>query len=381
MALRYLTAGESHGPALLGIMEGMPAGLHLSADVVNLELTRRQAGYGRGQRMRIERDEIEWLAGVRFGETLGSPIALMIRNRDFERWQQRMAPEGDVVGPAFTRPRPGHADLAGALKYGRGDARDILERASARETAMRVALGAIAKAFLGHFGIEIVSHVVALGDVTASPPAQIDRDAIDRSPVRCADPVAAEAMVAAIDAARLKGDTLGGVVEVQALGVPVGLGTHVHWDRKLDGRLGQAMLSVPAIKGLEIGAASWGAAHLGSQVHDEIFFRQGEGFTRSTNRAGGSEGGISNGAPVWVRAAMKPLSSLHRPLRSVDMDTKEEFLAQVERSDITAVPAAGVVLEAVMALVLTELFLEKFSGDALIDVEAAYHHYIGRISR
>ncbi len=377
--MRYLTAGESHGPALVGVLEGMPAGLHLSAEAVNRELLRRQGGYGRGQRMRIERDEIEWLAGVRFGETLGSPIALLIRNRDFARWQQRMASEGPETGPAFTRPRPGHADLAGALKYGRRDARDILERASARETAMRVALGAIAKALLRHFGIEIVSHVVALGGVTASPPATLDIEAIDRSPVRCADPLAEQAMMQAIDDARLKGDTLGGVVEVQALGVPVGLGAHVHWDRKLDGRLGQAMLSVPAIKGLEIGAASWAAGQPGSLVHDEIFYDAPEGFTRHSNRSGGSEGGISTGQPVWVRAAMKPLSSLHRPLRSVDMETKEEFLAQVERSDITAVPAAGVVLEAVMALVLAELFLEKFSGDALEDVEAAYRHYLGRI--
>ncbi len=377
--MRYLTAGESHGPALVGVLEGMPAGLHLSAEAVNRELLRRQGGYGRGQRMRIERDEIEWLAGVRFGETLGSPIALLIRNRDFARWQQRMASEGPETGPAFTRPRPGHADLAGALKYGRRDARDILERASARETAMRVALGAIAKALLRHFGIEIVSHVVALGGVTASPPATLDIEAIDRSPVRCGDPLAEQAMMQAIDDARLKGDTLGGVVEVQALGVPVGLGAHVHWDRKLDGRLGQAMLSVPAIKGLEIGAASWAAGQPGSLVHDEIFYDAPEGFTRHSNRSGGSEGGISTGQPVWVRAAMKPLSSLHRPLRSVDMETKEEFLAQVERSDITAVPAAGVVLEAVMALVLAELFLEKFSGDALEDVEAAYRHYLGRI--
>ncbi len=377
--MRYLTAGESHGPALIGVLEGMPAGLRLSAEDVNRELGRRQAGYGRGQRMRIEQDEIEWLSGVRFGETLGSPIAVMIRNKDFERWRERMAPEGPSAGAVFTRPRPGHADLAGALKYGRRDARDILERASARETAMRVALGAMTKALLRHFGIEIVSHVVALGDVTASPPAALDLEAIDRSPVRCADPEASAAMVAAIDEARIKGDTLGGVIEVLATGVPVGLGAHVHWDRKLDGRLGHAMLSVPAIKGLEIGAANWGAARPGSEVHDEIFYRDDLGFTRETNRAGGSEGGISNGQPIWVRAAMKPLSSLHRPLRSIDMESHEEFLAQVERSDITAVPAAGVVLEAVMALVLAELFLEKFSGDAILDVEAAYRHYLGRI--
>ena len=377
--MRYLTAGESHGPALVGILEGIPAGLRLAAADVNRDLKRRQAGYGRGQRMSIEHDEIEWLAGVRFGETLGSPIALMIRNRDFARWQERMAPEGPETGPIFTRPRPGHADLAGALKYDRRDARDILERASARETATRVALGAIAKAFLRHFGIEIISHVVALGDVTAPPPPSLDPEAIDASLVRCADPEASAAMVQAIDAARLKGDTLGGVVEVRAVGVPVGLGAHVHWDRKLDGRLGQAMLSVPAIKGLEIGAANWSAGVPGSQVHDEIVYTPEQGFTRPTNRAGGSEGGISNGEPIWVRAAMKPLSSLRRPLKSVDMATKEPFLAQVERSDITAVPAAGVVLEAVMALVLAELVLEKFGGDSLGDVDQAYRYFLGRV--
>jgi len=377
--VRYLTAGESHGPGLVGILEGMPAGLRVSSEAVHRELARRQGGYGRGQRMRIEHDEVEWLAGVRFGETLGSPIALLIRNRDFERWQERMAPQGPAAGPPFTRPRPGHADLAGALKYGRQDARDILERASARETAMRVALGALAKALLGEFDIGVASHVVALGGVEAGPVARIDPEAVDRSPVRCADQEAEARMIAAIDAAQLRGDTLGGVVEVRACGVPPGLGSHVQWDRRLDARLAEAVLSVPAIKGVEVGAAFWAAGAHGSDVHDEIFHTAGEGFTRRTNRAGGSEGGISNGEDVVVRAAMKPLSSLRRPLRSADLLTGEPGVAQVERSDITTVPAAGVVLEAVLALTLADLLLEKFGGDCLADLQAAYDHYLGRL--
>lgn len=376
--MRYLTAGESHGPALVGILEGMPAGLKVRTEDVNRDLARRQWGYGRGGRMKIERDEIEWLAGVRFGETLGSPIAMMIRNRDFDHWLDRMAAQGEPAGKPFTRPRPGHADLAGALKYGRTDARDILERASARETAMRVAIGAVAKAFLRHFGMEVLSHVVALGGVEAQP-HPIDPDAIDRSPVRCADPEAEKRMVEAIDEAQLRGDTLGGVVEGIVTGVPVGLGAHVHWDRKLDGRLGQALLSIPAIKGVEVGAAFWSAGQPGSAVHDEIAYDPKRGYYRPTNRAGGSEGGIANGESIVVRLAMKPLSSLRRPLKSIDMETKEPFNAQVERSDITAVHAAAVVTEALLALVLTDLFLEKFGDDSMQDIEAAYAHYLARV--
>ncbi len=376
--MRYLTAGESHGPALVGIIEGMPAGLRLAKEQVDAELARRQGGYGRGMRMKIERDEIEWLAGVRFGETIGSPIAILIRNRDHANWLDRMAPEGEPAGRPFTRPRPGHADLAGAQKYDRQDARDILERASARETAMRVALGAIARTFLGAFGIQILSHVVALGGVEALPPERLDAGEIDRSPVRCADPAAAERMMRAIDEAQLHGDTLGGVVEVIATGLPVGLGSHVQWDRKIDGRLAQAFMAIPAIKGVEIGAAFWSAGQSGSAVHDEILYEEGR-YARPTNRAGGSEGGVTNGQPLVARAAMKPLSSLRRPLRSVDIDSKEPFLAQVERSDITAVPAAGVVLEAVMALELADLFLEKFGGDSIGDTAAALRHYAERL--
>lgn len=377
--MRYLTAGESHGPALIGILEGLPAGLRLSKEEIDRELRRRQGGYGRGGRMKIERDEIEWMAGVRFGETIGSPVALLIRNLDFERWHERMAAEGEPVGPAFTRPRPGHADLAGALKYGRSDARDILERASARETAMRVALGAIAKALLGRFDISIISHVTMLGGVEASPDADITWESVEASPVRCADPEATQGMMQAIDAAQLRGDTLGGVVEVIASGVPVGLGSHTHWDRKLDGRLGQVLMSMPAIKGVEIGDGFWGAGQPGSNVHDEISWDESTGFSRRSNRAGGTEGGMSNGQPVRARIAMKPLSSLRRPLQSVDMETHETFKAQVERSDVTAVPAAGVVAEALVALCLAEFFLEKFGGDSMEDVERSYKAYLDRI--
>lgn len=376
--MRYLTAGESHGPALVGILEGVPAGLRVGRAAVDAELARRQGGYGRGMRMKIERDEVEWLSGLRFGMTLGSPIALMIRNRDHANWLDRMAPEGEPSGRPFTRPRPGHADLAGTQKYDRTDARDILERASARETAMRVALGTVAREFLRAFGVEILSHVVALGGVEARAPERLDRAEIDASPVRCADADSAQAMMRAIDEAQLHGDTLGGVVEVVATGLPVGLGSHVHWDRKVDGLLAQALMAVPAIKGVEVGMGFWSAGQMGSAVHDEILFEDGR-YVRPTNRAGGSEGGITNGEPLVARAAMKPLSSLRRPLRSVDLETKEPFLAQVERSDITAVPAAGVVLEAVMALVLADLFLEKFGGDTMGDVAASLSQYTKRL--
>lgn len=378
--MRYLTAGESHGPALVGILEGLPAGLRLSKTDIDQELRRRQGGYGRGGRMKIERDEIEWLSGVRFGETIGSPVALLIRNLDFERWKERMAAEGEPAGPMFTRPRPGHADLAGAQKYGRADARDILERASARETAMRVALGAIARALLGNFGISILSHVAMLGGVEADRRHPVTAEAVEASPVRCADPEATQAMMHAIDEAQLHGDTLGGIVEVVARGVPVGLGSHVQWDRKLDGRLGQALMSIPAIKGVEIGDGFWSAGQPGSAVHDEITWDERQGFSRRGNRAGGVEGGISNGQPLVVRIAMKPLSSLRRPLESVDMQTHETFKAQVERSDVTAVPAAGVVAEALVALCLAEVLLEKFGGDSMDDVRQAYLAYVRRIS-
>jgi chorismate synthase len=381
--VRYLTAGESHGQALVGILEGMPAGVPVTKADIDRDLARRQHGYGRGGRMQIERDEVEILAGVRFGETLGSPIALLVRNRDWEHWRERMAVEGEPQGEAFTRPRPGHADLVGVLKYDRKDARDILERASARETTMRVALGALAKIFLGRFGIQILSHVVALGPVVAEVD-EPDAEAVaaaDATPLRCVDPKATAAMMAAIDDAKAKGDTLGGVFEVVAYGLPPGLGSHVHYDRKLDGRLARALMSIPAMKGVAVGDAFQLAQRPGSAVHDPIAFEAGVGFRRTSNRAGGLEGGMTTGEPLRVRVAMKPLSSLRQPLASVDLRTKATSLAGVERSDVTAVPAAGVIGEAVVALELMDAFLEKFGGDALGDIEAAYRHFLGRLPR
>jgi chorismate synthase len=384
MLLRYLTAGESHGQALVGILEGMPAGVRITKAAIDHELARRQHGYGRGGRMLIEKDQVEILAGVRFGESLGSPIALLVRNRDWAHWEKRMAVEGEPEGDIpFTRPRPGHADLVGVLKYAREDARDILERASARETTMRVALGALAKAFLRTFGIEIGSHVLAVGDVWAEE-REVTPEALaaaDGTPLRCLDDGATERMMAAIDRAKEAGDTLGGVFEVVAFGLPPGLGSHVHFDRKLDGRIGQAMLSIPAMKGVTVGDAFQVAGRLGSEAHDAITFERGVGFRREGNRAGGLEGGMTNGEPLVVRVAMKPLSTLRRPLPSVDLATLQPFEAQVERSDVTAVPAAGVIGEAMLALVLADAFLEKFGADTLPDIEAAWRHYLGRLPR
>lgn len=377
--LRYLTAGESHGPALMGILEGMPAGVPVRIERVNAELARRQGGYGRGARMRIERDEAEILAGVRHGLTLGSPIGILIRNRDWENWRGVMgaepagAPGEHGLPPrALTRPRPGHADLAGGVKYGHRDLRNVLERASARETAMRVALGAVCLEFLEALGVEVVSHVVAIGGVRADtaglPTAEIAARA-GRSPVYCADPQAEEGMVAAIEKAAREGDTLGGVFEVIAVNVPIGLGSHVAADRRLDARLAGALMSIQAIKGVEVGIGFQAAERPGSEVHDEILWDAAAGwFRRPTNRAGGVEGGISNGEPVVVRAAMKPIATLYRPLRSVDVLTKEETAAGVERSDICAVPAASVVGRAVVAFVLAQAVLEKFGGDSLDEV-------------
>jgi len=381
--MRFLTAGESHGQALVGILEGLPAGLAVSPADIDRDLERRQMGYGRGGRMQIERDHVDILSGVRFGETLGSPVALMVKNRDWEHWQERMSVTGPPAGPAVTKPRPGHADLAGALKYDRRDARDILERASARETTMRVALGAIARKLLDAFGITVLSHVVALGGVIAEGTDLTPEmgGMIDASPVRTADPRAERLMMEAIDRARERGDTLGGVFEVAAFGLPVGLGSHVHYDRRLDGRLGQAMLSIPAMKGVEVGDAFWASGEAGSGVHDAIDFEAGKGFHRPTNRAGGLEGGMTNGEVLTVRVAMKPLSTLKSPLPSADLATGERVEAQVERSDVTAVPAAGVIGEAMAALVLADALLDKFGHDALSDVKGAYEAYLGRLPR
>jgi chorismate synthase len=386
VTFRFTTAGESHGRGLVAILEGIPAGLPLAAERVNVELKRRMGGYGRGARMKIEADQIEWLAGVRAGETLGSPIAMLVWNRDWEHWRDVMAPEADSAGSErrrqVTRPRPGHADLAGALKYDRQDARDILERASARETVARVACGAVCKLLLEQFDIEIGSHVVELGGVSvrvgaqhAAPlPAPLN-PASDASPVRCLDPAAEKEMIARIDAAKAAGDTLGGVVEVIALGVPVGLGSHVSWDAKLDGRLAQALMSIPAVKGVELGLGFEAARRKGSEVHDEIL----PGLARATNRAGGTEGGMTTGEPLVARVAMKPISTLMAPLRTVDLRTGTAAQAQSERSDVTAVPAMGVIAEAMLALVLAQALLEKFGGDALSETKRNFEGYVAQV--
>ena len=389
--IRCVTAGESHGRALVAIVEGVPAGLPLVAADVDVELTRRMQGHGRGARMKIEADRAQFLAGIRAGATLGSPIALLIENRDFEHWRDVRAAEPAAEPPRrrLTRPRPGHADLAGALKYDRRDARDILERASARETAARVAAGAVCRRLLAEFGVEIGSHVVALGGVTATPPdplpAPLDA-AADASPVRCLDPAAGRAMVARIDAAKEAGDTLGGVVEVVARGLVVGVGSHVAADRKLDGRLAAALMALPAVKGVEIGRGFSLASLPGSEAHDAIHRAVGDapttgGFARPTNRAGGLEGGMTNGEALVLRIAMKPLSTLMQPLPSVDLETGGPAQAQSERSDVTAVPALGVVAEAAVALTLADAYAEKFGGDSLGEMRRNFDAYLSRLAQ
>jgi chorismate synthase len=393
--VRFLTAGESHGQALVTILEGIPAGLPIDFDAITAELGRRQTGYGRGRRMAIESDRAEVLSGVRRGETIGGPIALLIRNRDWENWQQTMhvgaGPAPDAAGApraAVRRPRPGHADLAGAVKYGRADLRDVLERASARETAARVAAGAIARQLVARFGVSITSHVFAIGPAALDAPQAVTFEQVSRlpadSPVRCVDAGVAADMIAAIDRARDAGDTVGGAFEVIAGGVPPGLGSYAQWDRKLDGRLAQALMSIPAIKAVGLGRGPDVAALPGSRMHDEIVpsataenadepDRVGvPGLSRLTNNAGGTEGGVTNGEEVRVSAFMKPISTLMKPLRSVDLDTMTASPAAIERSDVCAVPAAAVVGEAMVALVLADALVEKFGGDALADAERAY---------
>jgi chorismate synthase len=402
--LRFTTAGESHGKALVTIVEGLPAGLPVSAEWVDRELARRMQGYGRGARMKIERDRIEWLAGLRAGETLGSPVAMLIPNRDWTNWEDVMAHEpadqiGELRRRRVTRPRPGHADLAGVLKYDRLDARDILERASARETTARVAAGALAKRLLDEFGIEIGSHVVSLGGIEV-PRGELPvplNQAADRSEIRVLDPTVEAEIISRIDAAKKAGDTLGGEVEVIARGVVVGLGSHVAWDRKLDGRLAGIMMSIPAVKGVEIGMGFEAARRPGSQVHDPIEggaagqpgsgagpgpHAPGDprgGFRRPSNNAGGLEGGITNGEPVVVKVAMKPISTLMSPLATVDLASGQPAKAVSERSDVTAVPAMGVIAEAVMALVLADAMLEKFGGDSLAEMRRNYEGYVAAL--
>ncbi|MFQ6116670.1 MAG: chorismate synthase [Candidatus Bipolaricaulia bacterium] len=377
--LRYLTAGESHGPALIGVLEGLPAGLAIDREKIDHELERRQGGYGRGGRMAIERDRAEVLSGVRFGRTTGGPLALLIENRDWENWREVMDPFGEPEDyQPVTVPRPGHADLAGALKYGHRDLRDVIERASARETAIRVALGAVAKQLLEFFKIAIASHVVQIHDVQSRvnpleldlPPEELNARA-ERSPLRCLDPEAEREMIARIDRAKERGDTVGGVFEIITFGVPPGLGSYAHWDRRLDGRIAQALLSIPGMKGVEIGLGFSAAQHWGSEVQDEILYGGGR-FYRRSNNAGGTEGGVSNGEPIIARAAMKPLSTLMRPLGSVDLITKQPKKAHRERSDVCAVPAAAVVGEAVLALVLADLLLEKFGGDSMEEIAGRF---------
>ncbi|HEY3011343.1 MAG TPA: chorismate synthase [Gemmatimonadales bacterium] len=403
MTLRFSTAGESHGKALVTIVEGLPAGLPVSAEWVDRELARRMQGYGRGARMKIERDRIEWLSGLRAGETLGSPVAMLIHNRDWANWEDVMAYEasesvGELRRRRVTRPRPGHADLAGVLKYDRVDARDILERASARETTARVAAGALAKRLLDEFGVEIGSHVISLGGIrctSGSPPVPLN-EAADRSEVRVLDSAAEAEIIRRIDAAKQAGDTLGGEVEVLARGVVVGLGSHVSWDRKLDGRLAGMLMSIPAVKGVEIGMGFEAARRPGSEVHDPIEGGEGGeggkggkggrvagdprgGFRRPSNNAGGVEGGITTGEPVVVKLAMKPISTLMSPLPTVDLTSGQPAKAVSERSDVTAVPAMGVIAEALVALVLADAMLEKFGGESLGEMRRNYDGYVAAL--
>lgn len=383
--LRYLIAGESHGKGLTAIIEGMPAGVPIALDEVQIELARRQVGYGRGARMQIEKDHAEFLSGVRWGETLGSPIALFIQNKDWHNWVGIMSEDSSdkVEAREVTRPRPGHADLAGGIKYGHRDLRNVLERSSARETAARVAVGAVARSLLTLFGIRVVSHVVEIGIVSTGASQSLTVKKIqkvaDQSDLRCVDFQAAERMRKEIDRASKQGDSLGGVFEVIASGLPVGLGSHVHYDRRLNGRLAGAVMSIQAIKGVEVGVGFEAARSPGSKVHDEIFYSKAKGFYRKTNRAGGIEGGISNGEDIVIRAAMKPIPTLKKALRSVDIVTKRSFKASVERSDVCAVPAAGVIAEGVVAFELARAMIEKFGGDSLSEMKENYESYLKRM--
>jgi len=396
MHLRFSTAGESHGKALVALIEGLPAGLPVSAEWVDRDLLRRMQGYGRGARMKIEQDRVEWLSGVRAGETLGSPVAMLIPNRDWANWEDVMAHEavepGELRRRRVTRPRPGHADLVGVLKYDRVDARDILERASARETTARVAAGALARRLLDEFGVEVGSHVVSLGGVAAAPPAELPvplNDAADRSEVRVLDRTVEPEIIRRIDAAKKAGDTLGGEVEVVARGVVVGLGSHVAWDRKLDGRLAGALMSIPAVKAVEIGLGVEAARRPGSAVHDPIDAASTDlppapgdpraGFRRRTNNAGNLENKITTNEPIMIQIAMKPISTLMSPLPTVDLATGQAANAQSERSDVTAVPAMGVIAEALTAIVLADAMLEKFGGDSLAEMRRNYDGYLAAL--
>lgn len=392
--IRFVTAGESHGKALVSLIEGVPAGLPLLATDIDTQLARRQQGYGRGRRMQIETDRAEFLSGVRAGQTIGSPIAMLIRNSDWKNWEAIMdAAPRDEDSTAegrkrqVTRVRPGHADLTGVLKYDRDDARDILERASARETTARVAAGAVARRLLAEFGVRIGSHLVHLGGVDATRPNPMPTDingAADGSPLRTLDAAAEALIIARIDLAKKEGNTLGGICEVVVDGLPVGLGSHVSWDRKLDGRLGAALMSIPAVKGVEIGMGFETARRTGAEVHDEIEMAPGSPRTgnvrRVTNRAGGLEGGMTSGEPLVIKVAMKPISTLMRPLHTIDTKTAAPAEAAAERSDVTAVPAMGVIAEAMTALVMADAFVEKFGGDSINELRRNYDAYLAHIA-
>jgi chorismate synthase len=384
--LRFLTAGESHGPELVAVIEGAPAGFEIDVARINQDLARRQKGYGRGGRMAIERDEVRVVSGIRFGRTIGSPVTFIIENRDYKNWEKRMSVDPRDCGEAkvVTRPRPGHADLAGVLKYNLEDIRDVLERASARETTARVAIGSFAKQFLTPFGVTVLGYVTSIGATEAKTPSDISIDQLasvtEESQVRVADANAERAIIAEIDACKKAGDTLGGVVEVVAAGLPVGLGSHVQWDRKLDGRIGHTLMSLQAVKGVEFGMGFGAARVRGSQLHDEIGYDPASRrFTRHSNNSGGTEGGMSTGEPMRVRVAFKPLSTLMRPLRSADVKTKAEAVGTIERSDVCAIPAAAVIAEAVVAFEIANAFLEKFGGDSLAEVTRNYNGYLEQV--
>lgn len=380
--IRFLTAGESHGKCLITIIDGFPAGLKVDKEFINKELWRRQQGYGRGERMKIEKDEVEILSGVRLGKTTGAPITFKIENKDFPSWQEIMSVEEKVVQPVLI-PRPGHCDLSGYLKYGLEDLRDVIERASARETACRVSAGALAKLLLREFNIDIFSITLSVGKTTAS--FEEDWESVkgraETSPLRCPDKDAEEKMIKEIDEAKEKGDSLGGIFQVVAIGVPPGLGSYVQWDRRLDARLAYAIMSIPAVKGVEVGEGFASASLRGSLVHDEIAYDKKEGYFRLTNRAGGIEGGVSNGEAIIIRGAVKPIPTLQKPLHSVDLKTKESVPAHKERADVCVVPSAGVIAEAMTAWVLTEAFLEKFGGDSLEDIKRSYTIYMERLKQ
>ena len=384
--LRFLTTGESHGPELVAVVEGVPAGFEIDLAAINQDLARRQKGYGRGGRMLIEKDEARPVSGIRFGKTMGSPITFIIENRDFKNWTKRMSADAVDRGEAkvVTRPRPGHADLAGILKYNLDDIRDVLERASARETTARVAIGGLAKQILKPFGITVLGYCVSIGATEANTPPDLSLEELARvteaSAVRVADPDAEKEIIAEIDACKETGDTLGGIVEVVASGLPVGLGSYVQWDRKLDARLANALMSLQATKGVEFGIGFTAGRVRGSALHDEIGYDANERrFTRHSNNSGGTEGGMSTGEPLRVRVAFKPLSTLMQPLRSVDAKTKEEALGTIERSDVCAIPAAAVIAEAVVAFVLADAFIEKFGGDSLTEITRNWRGFLDQV--